>query len=98
VRETGWACLDLTSRTLVYGADEGCGASDSARFAALTLNVRSVISTLVDLLVNQLKLAIRDLLAKKGIRARVLDKTNAQGERVIGIIISRDQRAPPREA
>jgi len=62
----------------------------------LTLNVRSVISTVVDLLVNQLKLAIRDLLAKKGIRARVLDKTNAQGERVIGIIIARDQGAPPR--
>ena len=49
----------------------------------------------MDLLVNQLKLAIRDLLAKKGIRARVLDKTNAQGERVIGIIIARDQGGPP---
>jgi hypothetical protein len=50
---------------------------------------------LVDLLLNQLKLAIRDLLARKGIRARVLEKTNAQGERVIGIIIDRDQKPPP---
>jgi hypothetical protein len=48
----------------------------------------------MDLLINQLKLAIRDLLERKGIRARVLDKTNAQGERVIGIIIDRNQRAP----
>lgn len=48
----------------------------------------------VDLLINQLKLAIRDLLERKGIRARVLDKTNSQGERVIGIIIARDQNAP----
>jgi hypothetical protein len=48
----------------------------------------------VDLLINQLKLAIRELLERKGIRARVLDKTNAQGERVIGIILSRDSRDP----
>jgi hypothetical protein len=61
----------------------------------LTLNKRSVISWRVDLLLNQLKLAIRDLLERKGIRARVLEKTNAQGERVIGIIIERDQRTPP---
>jgi hypothetical protein len=46
----------------------------------------------VDLLIQQLKLAIRDLLEKKGIRARVLDKINAQGERVIGIILAREQR------
>jgi hypothetical protein len=49
----------------------------------------------VDLLVNQLKLAIRDLLSRKGIRARVLDKTNANGERVIGIILEKDQKAAP---
>jgi hypothetical protein len=46
----------------------------------------------MDLLINQLKLAIRDLLERKGIRARVLDKTNSQGERVIGIILSKDQK------
>jgi hypothetical protein len=45
----------------------------------------------VDLLISQLKLAIRDLLEKKGVRARVLDKVNAQGERVIGIVLARDQ-------
>jgi hypothetical protein len=50
----------------------------------------------VDLLITQLKLAIRDLLQRKGIRARVLDKINAQGERVIGIIIARDQGGGPR--
>jgi hypothetical protein len=55
-------------------------------------------TSVVDLLINQLKLAIRDLLERKGIRARVLDKTNAQGERVIGIIIARDQRSPPPRA
>ncbi len=48
----------------------------------------------MDLLVNQLKIAIRDLLERKGIRARVLDKTNAQGERVIGIVLPRDVRDP----
>lgn len=48
----------------------------------------------MDLLISQLKLAIRDLLEKKGVRARVLDKINAQGERVIGIILARDQ--PPK--
>ena len=49
----------------------------------------------MDLLISQLKLAIRDLLDKKGVRARVLDKINAQGERVIGIIIARDQGGRP---
>ena len=48
----------------------------------------------MDLLINQLKLAIRDLLERKQIRARVLEKTNAQGERVIGIIIAKDQARP----
>ena len=48
----------------------------------------------MDLLISQLKLAIRDLLQRKGIRARVLDKVNAQGERVIGIILARDQGTP----
>jgi hypothetical protein len=45
----------------------------------------------VDLLINQLKIAIRDLLEKKGIRARVLDKVNARGEIVIGVIIEKEQ-------
>ena len=45
----------------------------------------------MDLLVNQLKLAIRDLLERKGVRARVLDKINAHGERIIGIILDKDQ-------
>lgn len=49
----------------------------------------------MDLLINQLKLAIRDLLEKKGVRARVLDKTNSQGERVIGIILTKDQKPTP---
>ena len=49
----------------------------------------------MDLLISQLKLAIRELLAKKGVRARVLDKVNAQGERVIGIILARDQNGTP---
>ena len=55
----------------------------------------SHVGPAVDLLISQLKLAIRDLLEKKGIRARVLDKVNAQGERVIGIILSRDQTPRP---
>jgi hypothetical protein len=49
----------------------------------------------VDLLVNQLKLAIRELLDRKGVRARVLDKTNANGERVIGVILETSQGPPP---
>ena len=48
----------------------------------------------MDLLVNQLKLAVRELLEKKGIRARVLDKTNANGERLFGFIIAMDQNGP----
>lgn len=48
----------------------------------------------MELLVNQLKIALRELLERKGIRARVLDKTNANGERVIGIIIAKDQNGP----
>ena len=47
----------------------------------------------MDLLINQLKTAIRELLKTKGIRARVLDKMNAAGERVIGIILDKEQ--PP---
>jgi hypothetical protein len=47
----------------------------------------------VDLLVVQLKAAIRRLLDTKGVRARVLDKVNRYGEVVIGVIIERP--APP---
>jgi hypothetical protein len=47
----------------------------------------------VDLLVVQLKAAIRRLLESKGVRARVLDKVNRYGEVVIGIILERP--APP---
>jgi hypothetical protein len=43
----------------------------------------------VDLLVVQLKAAIRRLLDNKGVRARVLDKVNRYGEVVIGVIIER---------
>lgn len=43
----------------------------------------------MDLLVGQLKNAIRRLLEEKGIRARVLDKVNRYGEVVIGIILER---------
>lgn len=46
---------------------------------------------MVDLLINQLKLAIRDLVERKGVRARVLDKVNHRGEIVIGVIIEKDQ-------
>jgi hypothetical protein len=46
----------------------------------------------MDLLVNQLKIAIRDLLAAKGVRARVLDKLNEKGEHVIGIVLEKDQK------
>lgn len=54
----------------------------------------------MDLLVVQLKAAIRRLLDEKGIRARVLDKVNRYGEIVIGVILERAPRNsddPPRE-
>jgi hypothetical protein len=44
--------------------------------------------SIVDLLVNQLKIAIRELLQRKGVHARVLDKVNARGEVVIGVILA----------
>lgn len=43
----------------------------------------------MDLLVVQLKAAIRRLLQEKGIRARVLDKVNRYGEVVVGIVLER---------
>lgn len=43
----------------------------------------------MDLLVVQLKAAIRRLLDDKGVRARVLDKMNRYGEVVIGVILER---------
>jgi hypothetical protein len=43
--------------------------------------------SIVDLLVNQLKIAIRELLQRKGVNARVLDKVNARGQVVIGVIL-----------
>ncbi len=43
----------------------------------------------MDLLVVQLKAAIRRLLETKGVRARVLDKVNRYGEVVIGVIIEK---------
>ena len=43
----------------------------------------------MDLLIVQLKAAIRRLLDSKGVRARVLDKVNRYGEVVIGIIIEK---------
>ena len=50
----------------------------------------------MDLLITQLKAAIRALLEAKGIRARVLDKVNRYGETVIGIIIEKqEQKKPP---
>lgn len=51
----------------------------------------------MDLLVGQLKNAIRRLLEQKGVRARVLDKVNRYGEIVIGIIIERPG-TPPNES
>jgi hypothetical protein len=48
----------------------------------------------MDLLVGQLKNAIRKLLDHKGVRARVLDKMNRYGEVVIGIILERPPDAP----
>lgn len=47
----------------------------------------------MDLLVVQLKAAIRRLLDTKGVRARVLDKVNRYGEVVIGVIL--ETPAPP---
>ncbi|HSO32333.1 MAG TPA: hypothetical protein VLT33_07455 [Labilithrix sp.] len=47
----------------------------------------------MDLLVVQLKAAIRRLLDTKGVRGRVLDKVNRYGEVVIGVILERP--APP---
>lgn len=60
----------------------------------------------MDLLVSQLKTAIRRLLDTKGVRARVVDKLNRHGEVVIGVIlapreeVSREPAAPdsPAEA
>lgn len=46
-------------------------------------------STVMDLLVIQLKAAIRRVLETKGVRARVLDKVNRYGEVVIGVILER---------
>ena len=43
----------------------------------------------MDLLVVQLKAAIRRLLEEKGVRARVLEKVNRYGEVVIGVILDR---------
>jgi hypothetical protein len=48
----------------------------------------------VDLLVVQLKAAIRRLLDTKGVRARVLDKVNRYGEVVIGVIL--EKPVPPK--
>lgn len=47
----------------------------------------------MDLLVIQLKAAIRRLLDSKGVRARVLDKVNRYGEVVIGVIL--EKPSPP---
>ena len=52
----------------------------------------------MDLLVVQLKAAIRRLLDTKGVRGRVLDKVNRYGEVVIGVILERPApvvAAPP---
>lgn len=53
----------------------------------------------MDLLVVQLKAAIRRLLEDKGVRARVLDKMNRYGEVVIGVILERPAgwKPPPSE-
>ena len=50
----------------------------------------------MDLLVVQLKAAIRRLLDTKGVRGRVLDKVNRYGEVVIGVILERPEPAPIR--
>jgi hypothetical protein len=47
----------------------------------------------LDLLVIQLKAAIRRVLDTKGVRARVLDKVNRYGEVVIGVILERPGRS-----
>lgn len=53
----------------------------------------------MDLLVVQLKAAIRRLLDEKGVRARVLDKMNCYGEVVIGVILEKPPAAtkPPQD-
>jgi hypothetical protein len=51
----------------------------------------------MDLLVVQLKAAIRRLLDQKGVRARVLDKVNRYGEVVIGVILDRPPGMAPLE-
>ena len=48
----------------------------------------------MDLLVVQLKAAIRRLLETKGVRGRVLDKVNRYGEVVIGVILERPSPPP----
>ncbi len=50
----------------------------------------------MDLLIVQLKAAIRRILDSKGVRARVLDKVNRYGEIVIGVIL--EKPAPPPHA
>ena len=51
----------------------------------------------MDLLIVQLKAAIRRMLDAKGIRARVLDKVNRYGEVVIGIVLEKPPgHAPPK--
>lgn len=50
----------------------------------------------MDLIVVQLKAAIRRLLDNKGVRGRVLDKVNRYGETVIGVILER-ATSPKRE-
>jgi hypothetical protein len=49
----------------------------------------------VDLLVIQLKAAIRRLLDAKAVRGRVLDKVNGYGEVVIGVILERPSPVIP---
>ena len=48
----------------------------------------------MDLLLVQLKAAIRRLLESKGVRARVLDKVNRYGEVVIGVILEKPTVPP----
>ena len=49
----------------------------------------------MDLLVVQLKAAIRRLLDTKGVRGRVLDKVNRYGEVVIGVILEKPAPGAP---
>ena len=49
----------------------------------------------MDILVVQLKAAIRRLLDTKGVRGRVLDKVNRYGEIVIGVILERASPGTP---